>query len=78
MPSESEWEYAAKGAGEAEFDEYPWGTGSPECDNVVMSDYELGFGCGMFRTWPSCSKTPGNTVQGLCDMAGNVAEWIQD
>jgi formylglycine-generating enzyme required for sulfatase activity len=26
----------------------------------------------------ACSKTAGNTTQGLCDMAGNVVEWVQD
>jgi formylglycine-generating enzyme required for sulfatase activity len=35
-------------------------------------------GCGLSSTWPVCSKLEGNTTQGLCDMAGNVAEWVGD
>jgi formylglycine-generating enzyme required for sulfatase activity len=41
-----------------------------------MSDGDSG--CDQFRTWPVCSKPLGNTAQGLCDMSGNVSEWVQD
>ena len=37
-----------------------------------------GDGCGTDQSWPVCSKPAGHTIHGLCDMAGNVWEWIQD
>ena len=36
------------------------------------------YGCFTGTTAPVCSKPKGNTPQGLCDMAGNVAEWVHD
>jgi formylglycine-generating enzyme required for sulfatase activity len=76
LPSESEWEYAASnGAGE---NTYPWGDETATCDYAVMDDDTHTAGCDTERTWPVCSKTAGNTSHGLCDMAGNISEWVQD
>ncbi len=75
LPSESEWEYAATSGGKNQ--KYPWGNDEPTCDKAVMYG-NGGFGCGKNSTMPVCSKTAGNTAQGLCDMAGNVWQWVQD
>lgn len=76
LPSESEWEYAARSQG-TPFT-YPWGKEYPSCYLTVMVDEAGVSGCGKNRTWPVCSKPYGNTGQGLCDMGGNVTEWVQD
>jgi formylglycine-generating enzyme required for sulfatase activity len=69
LPSESEWEYAARSAGQDIL--YPWGDDLPTCS---LANYA---GCED-ETWAVCNITAGNTTQGLCDMAGNVWEWVQD
>lgn len=74
LPSEAEWEYAARSAGKAR--KYPWGDEDATCERAVVADG--GYGCGREAAWPVCSKPKGNTDQGLCDMAWNVWEWVQD
>jgi len=74
LPTEAEWEYAARSGGRDW--KYPWGNENATCERAVMDDG--GNGCGRNSTWPVCSKPRGNTTQGLCDMAGNVWEWVQD
>lgn len=69
LPSEAEWEYAARSAGQER--PYPWGEGQATCATAVVS------GCGGGAA-PVCSKPAGHTRQGLCDMAGNAWEWTQD
>lgn len=74
LPSEAEWEYAARSGGRNQ--EYPWGDEAPTCARVVMDDG--GMGCGQDHTFPVCSRPDGNSTQGLCDLAGNLYEWVDD
>ncbi len=78
LPSESEWEYAGRSLGVEV--SYPWGADEASCTYAVMNDtdYSPQSGCGTAWTWEVCSISAGHTAQELCDMTGNVWEWVQD
>ena len=56
LPSEAEWEYAARGQGRDR--EYPWGDLAPTCDQARVR------GCGE-STQAVCVTPAGNTPQGI-------------
>ena len=76
LPSESEWEYAAQSGGKGY--RYPWGNDDAKCDHAVMATDENGVSCNSKEIEPVCRRPNGNTEQNLCDMGGNVWEWVAD
>ncbi len=67
LPSEEQWEYAARGGGEARL--YPWG-------NEESWAADLCLGKGFDGGTCEVGSSPAGAF-GLRDMAGNVEEWTQ-
>ncbi len=68
LPTEAEWEYAARGGNKGNGHEY---AGSCDIDNVAWYSDNSGS-----QTHNVATKQPNEL--GLYDMAGNVCEWCQD
>ena len=71
LPSESEWEFTARG-GDRNVT-YPWGNTEPNCSYA-----DFNYNCNGVGTSSVCNTPNGNSLDGLCDMGGNLYEWVQD
>lgn len=67
--SEAQWEYVATSQGQ--MINYPWGNDVFSCDLANMANCQS-------STTAVCSYQNGNSAQGVCDLIGNVWEWVLD
>jgi len=70
LPTEAEWEYSARGAFPS-LNIFPWGDQKPD------SSY-ANFNYGVGDTMRVGSYPAGASSFGILDLAGNVAEWVND
>lgn len=86
LPTEAEWEWAARSDGEGQLTRFPWGDAWPppggvgnfadDSTRAFLGQYLRGYNDGHPGS-SNVQEFPANAL-GLYDMAGNVSEWVHD
>ena len=84
LPTDAEFEFAAKGSGRGRL--FPWGdeklSNAPgDCERItaffaISDNPPQSFNCSGRKPSPVGSKPRGCTPEGVCDLAGNAAEFV--
>ncbi len=89
LPTEAEWEKALRGGFYLDGDQtkklpnplperpFPWGNDAPDADGVFRCNFD-GEDDGFARSAPVGRFAEFASPYGICDLAGNVAEWTLD
>ena len=79
LPSEAEWECAARAKESAgDLLHFPWGGSKPECGAVTFGGGAKGVCPAISGPRPVGTSIGDVTVDGVHDLGGNVGEWVAD